>query len=484
MKFSIPIIYDELGKCKKPEPEATDTKEPELTTTTPSSVVPVDVKEFTRNVNLRNYKKPRRDFLIKDILPRGIFYGAMYGPSGSGKTFIAIDMALTVASGLETWHGFPVKQGRVAYLTKEGNTSLDTRFKCWADFHEVNYDVILENVVELAYDTSDPSIIVMNHEADEEKKEAYNDLVKELKNRGPFALVILDTFMEFFDGDSENDAKQVQNFNLAVKSFATELQTNVLVIHHCGKWNIREAKDDPYFLPPDGRGSSAMKGALDYQYGISGKLKVTKNHQEGARFLITKMKDGRLEGEDSILYFKGMKWELRDLGRDEYGDYESSLVVTVGKEIRHLDPTVSDEKDFIEYKVNNDEIAIFANYDNESGNIIKWIRSEDLKRVIHQAINKEPNARVSNQLNPNQNGCFINRLVKAGLVKAEPEGRKGSGKYLYFLLDSPIYEENEGIWNFTNLMEKVESSMTVDSAPEVTTEEPHEEEVREDSCPS
>ena len=39
----------------------------------------------------------------------------LYGPPGAGKSFVALDFALSVASG-RAWHGHEVRQGPVLYV--------------------------------------------------------------------------------------------------------------------------------------------------------------------------------------------------------------------------------------------------------------------------------------------------------------------------------------------------------------------------------
>lgn len=392
------------------------------------------VKGFVKGLDLNRYTKPNKEWLIKDYLPRGVYYGSMYGASGSGKSFIALDMQLHIASGLALWHGIKCEQAKVAYLTKEGNSSIPTRVKCWADYHKADYKQIRENFFVLSPDRNYTSI-VMNQGTQE-----YKDLIAELKEKGPFGLVTLDTFMEFFDGDDENGSVEMQEFNIAVKNFAKELKTNVFVIHHCGKWNIKEAKEDPYFLVPDGRGSSALKGALDYQFGVGGRIKS----KYGAKLMITKTKDGNLEGEESEIYFYGNKYELTDLGTDKYGEYESSLVIERGGESKKLYYQTRNDKETIESLIEEGLIKVEYRLKLPNGpKMLPFITSDDLKDNITEIIGEASKKEISNQLNPKQEGRLIARLIQAGLIDAEKIGR---GSYRYYIQDNPVYEDNNGIW--------------------------------------
>ena len=57
---------------------------------------------------------PPPDWLVKNVLPVGS-QGVLFGPSGSGKSFVALDMALSLATG-QPWQGLEVKQGPVARI--------------------------------------------------------------------------------------------------------------------------------------------------------------------------------------------------------------------------------------------------------------------------------------------------------------------------------------------------------------------------------
>lgn len=425
--------YDGITNVTYTNSEAQQAKQPETEEMT--------VKGFVHAVDLNKYTKPNKEWLIKGYLPRGIYYGSMYGASGSGKSFIALDIGLTIAAGLTVWHGVPCEQAKVAYLTKEGNSSLPTRIKCWTDYHKVEYSKIRENFFEFDPNHNYGSI-VMNQDSQE-----YTDLIEELGKLGPFGLVILDTFMVFFDGDNESDSVEMERFNNSVKNFAKELKTNVMVIHHCGKWNNSEAKNDPYFLVPDGRGSSAMKGALDYQFGVGGKIKSDK----GAKFMITKTKDGDLEGEESAIYFRSIKYELRDLGLDKYGEYEKSLVIKKGFEAKILDTTTGNEKKWLEEVMKNGTLPVRYRINlPKAGKSLPYISSEDLKKCIADYF-EGTKKKFTNELNPNQKGKFIERLIAAGLMTAD---LVGYGKYNYNLLDNTLFEKDAGIWDLPNPSEE------------------------------
>src|SRR5262249_28589044 len=74
-----------------------------------------------------NEKPPA--FLIEGIITQNGL-SMLWGRSGSFKSFVALDMALCLASGM-AWHGRPVKQGPVVYLAAEGARGLAQRANVW-----------------------------------------------------------------------------------------------------------------------------------------------------------------------------------------------------------------------------------------------------------------------------------------------------------------------------------------------------------------
>lgn len=67
--------------------------------------------------------------IMGDVLYEGTT-AFLYGPSGRWKTFIALDMALSIASGDE-WMGKATVQGDVVYVAGEGARGIGVRAQAW-----------------------------------------------------------------------------------------------------------------------------------------------------------------------------------------------------------------------------------------------------------------------------------------------------------------------------------------------------------------
>src|SRR3954454_6685899 len=72
---------------------------------------------------------PEPEWLVYEILPRdGV--GELCGPPGTYKSFLALDLALSVATGTD-WTGREVKQGSVVYIAGEGASGYKSRVPSW-----------------------------------------------------------------------------------------------------------------------------------------------------------------------------------------------------------------------------------------------------------------------------------------------------------------------------------------------------------------
>ena len=185
----------------------------------------------------------------------------LYGESGVGKTFITLDMAASVACGME-WMGCKVRQGVVVYLCGEGNYGLRLRVAAWAkDRGRTDLDnlIVSNRSIDIGSMTA-PTIIAA---------------IREVTDK-PVSLVVVDTLNNHMAGD-ENSARDTRLMVNACKSVIDSLGCAVCLNHHIGHGG--EAKGRA-------RGSSAWKASLDSSIlvGKSGEVLTISS---------TKMKDAR-----------------------------------------------------------------------------------------------------------------------------------------------------------------------------------------------
>ena len=78
---------------------------------------------------------PPPEWLIDGVMPKQAL-GMLFGPSGHGKSFLALDMALSVATGRE-WFSHRSAQGQVIYVVAEGGRGMVKRVKAWLHHRNV-----------------------------------------------------------------------------------------------------------------------------------------------------------------------------------------------------------------------------------------------------------------------------------------------------------------------------------------------------------
>jgi len=183
---------------------------------------------------------PPPEWLVDDVLGRET-QAFLFGPPGEGKSFVALDVALSVASGRE-WHGHEVRKGRVLYVVAEGGRGIQERVKAWKQRHNI------EKVEKAFYMLEAPNL-----HKEKDCKDFFNDIDELL----PLNFIILDTFARTFVGGDENSAQDVGEWVAAATTLQQKARATVLAVHHSGKEQKKGA-----------RGSSALNGAADTMIAV------------------------------------------------------------------------------------------------------------------------------------------------------------------------------------------------------------------------
>jgi KaiC/GvpD/RAD55 family RecA-like ATPase len=181
---------------------------------------------------------PAPTWLIDGIMPAGGLVG-LYGPPGVGKSFVAIDLAMTVSTGLQWLGTYDVERGPVVYVSAEGGAGIGKRVLAW--LHSKSEDPKRANVAWLI------ESIPINAD-NEQMAVLLNRIVDEAQVQP--ALVVVDTLARCFDGN-ENEQEDMGRFVAGVDILRSELKTTVLVVHHTRLGGDRE------------RGNTAFRGAAD-----------------------------------------------------------------------------------------------------------------------------------------------------------------------------------------------------------------------------
>lgn len=219
---------------------------------------PKRVFKLTR-IGEMSYKEPV--YLVADFVETECL-AMLFGEPGCGKSFVAIDLALSVATG-EGFHSRKVLAGPVVYLAGEGHNGLMRRIAAWSK--ERNVDV-----TQCPLFLSQSAAQFLNDVLVREVAEAVERIKVAL---GPPTLIIVDTVARSFGGGDENSTPDMTKFVAALDQFRARYGCTILLVHHTGHSDKGRA-----------RGNTALKGALDAEYRVSLKRKVV-------TIECTKMKD-------------------------------------------------------------------------------------------------------------------------------------------------------------------------------------------------
>ncbi|MDF3606533.1 AAA family ATPase [Paracoccus sp. DMF-8] len=244
---------------------------------------------------------PKYEYLIKGVLTRSEL-SFLAGASQSGKSFIAIDMAMAVARGVE-WFGHKVRRGGVIYQAGESAAGVRRRrfpayrqkYDCGADPLSV---VLLERPVD--FYNSDDDVDAFIEECLHWKK----------KFRDPLELIIIDTFNKATPGANENDGKDMGSVLARCERVRRATGAHVMLVHHMNADGTKM------------RGHTSLFGNVDNVVTVR-KIpdKTDADNRQVREWVLSKQKDG----EDGI----GAKFVLPSLiiGQDSDGDPITSCTV-------------------------------------------------------------------------------------------------------------------------------------------------------------
>lgn len=180
--------------------------------------------------------RPRPRWLVDNMLVEGgisLFTGA----PASFKSFVALDIALSVATGTHAF-GNKTFSGKVVYVAAEGVHSIIERTESWmqgqTDFYPDNF-AIYDEPVDLG---------------NKQTAEWFADSI------GIASLIVIDTLARCAPGLDENDASEMGLFIESVAIIAKQTKAHVIIIHHNNKTGTA-------------RGSTALPAAVDTHIAVT-----------------------------------------------------------------------------------------------------------------------------------------------------------------------------------------------------------------------
>jgi hypothetical protein len=161
------------------------------------------------------------------------------GATGFFKSFLALDICLSIATGVEIFGSKPAI-GPTVYSSLEGRNSLKLeRRRAWKTAHDYQgpiRDFFVNRAPHIAYDDT----------------QEYADQIRARLNGRKPRLIVLDTLAKCISGLDENSALDVGKFIGFCDGLAEAFGCSVMALHHTGHTDNKRA-----------RGSSALPAGFD-----------------------------------------------------------------------------------------------------------------------------------------------------------------------------------------------------------------------------
>lgn len=247
---------------------------------------------------------PPPPMLVKALLPKdGIAF--LGGQSGAGKTFVAVDLAVGLASS-QPFFGQKVRERvGVVILAAEGSSTLGSRIRVACEARGLSDDALPIAWADLSLDLSKPRELV---QALTQLRQA--EARFQTQHRCRLGVVIIDTMAAAFSMKDENSAAEAASIIRHMKLMADQLGALVLPVHHYGK-------------SPDAglRGSSAWRAGVDAVLSVQADRNELSGRVSGRQIVVTKSRVGP-EG-----WIRPFSLKFIQTGMDEDGEPVGSCFV-------------------------------------------------------------------------------------------------------------------------------------------------------------
>jgi RecA-family ATPase len=192
------------------------------------------------------------DWLVEGVIPKGV-NGIICGDPKASKSFHAVDLAMSLACGVD-WLGMRVpRRVRTALISREDSPSLTQRrinkLICGSQRYGLNLAswMLVNTRRQLA-------------EFNVTNDEHLGSVIEELK-RFRVEFVVLDVFRSLHDSE-ENDNTEVQKVLQRINRIQNECGCAVALVHH-----VNKVSSENIFKGL--RGASAIHGWMEWGIGIS-----------------------------------------------------------------------------------------------------------------------------------------------------------------------------------------------------------------------
>lgn len=161
---------------------------------------------------------PPLRFVVEGVIPESAI-AILYGASGSLKTFLALDLALSLSSGVD-WQGHPVASGPVVYVAGEGFGGYPKRIAAWRHGRDqAPAFFAVPNAIQLL---------------DQRDVAGFAEAVRGAGVQPH--LIVIDTLNRAIVGGDENSQKDMSLALSSADALRREFGCAILIVHHSGKY--------------------------------------------------------------------------------------------------------------------------------------------------------------------------------------------------------------------------------------------------------
>lgn len=200
------------------------------------------------------------------IMERSLSF--LYAAPGMGKTFVALSIALSVATGQKEWWGRKIsRKAPVLYVSSEGVADMKLRLQAWSDRTgtPISDDDIEFFLLRDGINFMDEACVA----------KLVRTIVEKYKNEPP-ALVVIDTVSRTLPGADENLQKDMSLYIKTCESIQHAFDCTVMGVHHSSR------------AGGNMRGSTVFDGAADSLF------QITTDEETGEKLLVArKIKSAR-----------------------------------------------------------------------------------------------------------------------------------------------------------------------------------------------
>lgn len=277
---------------------------------------------------------PKSIWLVKPFFPaRGLV--GLIGPSGGKKTYLALDLALSVATGQQFLGEYQIaRPGGVLWLSPEGREDQPMRILAWCRKHGVDSETVMKRIYIMETTPALP---------------ANGWRILEAARRIPdLRLIVVDPLVEFLSGQDENNNALIASVLASIQHVVDTLGVLVLVTHHTGHNQDR------------GRGGSAFRGKLDREFLIkvespdSFTLVPTKIRGYGfpptINIAFELVETGHVTEEENepivagVLSYQGTKLHDDETKSQKLGDNQASIMDWITRRLEEKDSPPKEEE--------------------------------------------------------------------------------------------------------------------------------------------